>query len=205
MPPIVIIMATFGFGIFLLSGCLGGRGEGAPRDGRNESVYTSLKVNSCAQAIDQNDPDDTPYFVCPGAYGYDLQIRQVEAGRVSINLVNPSKQQFPLNYQDVVTRSMASLADKAEWRIRHEGGKRLPVALIVGVMAREDGRDPEKITNTYLAVAKVAASGACVTDKIRQGATTAMEVLALADSAASRPCLPQLPVTASDEIRQDHE
>jgi len=166
-----------------------------------QSLYTSLNVSSCTKAIDESDPNETPYLVCPGVAGYLLQLRQVESGRLSINVVNPAKQQFPLNYQDVVTRSMSSLDDKAEWRIRRENGKLVPLALIVRVMAREDRGDPEKITNTYLAVAKIAIDGACVTDRIRQGSKPTTEVHALADSAASRPCASKLPLTAAAEIR----
>jgi hypothetical protein len=165
-----------------------------------QSLYTSLNAGSCTKAIDESDPNDTPYLVCPGVAGYLLQIRQVESGRLSINVVNPAKQQFPLDYQDVVTRSMSSLDDKAEWRVRNENGKPVPLALIVRVMARENQGDPEKITNIYLAVAKIAADGACVTERIGEGSKPATEVGALADSSASRPCASQLPVTAAAEI-----
>jgi hypothetical protein len=195
------VIRSMGIGFLLLSSCASRDSDGA--GGANtepQSVYTSLNVSSCTKAIDESDPNDTPYFVCPGVAGYVLQIRQVESGRSSVNVVDPAKQQFPLNYQDVVTRSMSSLDNKAEWRIRSENGKLVPLALIVRVMARENQRDPEKITNVYSAVAKITAIGACVTDRIRQGSKSATEIRALADSAANRHCVSQLPVTAG-EIR----
>ena len=200
MPCRVIRIAATVF--FLLSICASGHSHaGAATNSRMQSLYTSLNVRFCTQALDESDPNETPYWICAGVAGYLLQIRQVESGRVSINVVNPAKQKFPLNYEDVVTRSMTSLEDKAEWRVRTQNGKPVPVALIVRVMARENRENPEKVTNIYLAVAKIAADGACVTDTIRQGSKSATEVRILADSAATRPCAPQLPVTAAGERR----
>ncbi|HEY5328841.1 MAG TPA: hypothetical protein VIJ79_03070 [Acidobacteriaceae bacterium] len=158
-----------------------------------DSLYTTLKVNSCTQEIDKDDPNETPYQVCPGVAGYILQVRLVDSGRLSVIVVNPAKRRFPLDYQDVVTRSMDNLGDKAEWRIRRENGKAVPIALIVRVMAREKPGHPEKITNIYWAVAKITPGGACVTDRIREGSKSAAEVRALADSAIGRPCATRLP------------
>ncbi len=192
------VIRLVGIGFLLLSSCASRHGDGAAAANTEpQSVYTSLNVSSCTKAVDESDPNETVYFVCPGVAGYLLQIRQVESGRSSVNVVNPAKQQFPLDYQDIVTRSMSSLGSKAEWRIRTENGKSFPLALIVRVMARENQRDPEKITNIYLAVAKITAIGVCVTDRVRQGSKSATEVRALADSAATRSCAPQLPITAA--------
>jgi hypothetical protein len=199
MPRKAITLAATGL-LLLVSYAGAHRDENAAASA-TQSLYTSLNANSCTKATDEDDPNDTPYLVCPGVAGYLLQIRQVESGRLSINVVNPAKQQFPLNYQDVVTRSMSSLDEKAEWRVRREKGKLKPLALIVRVMARENQSEPEKITSTFLAVAKIAAGGACVTDRIRQGSRPAAEMRALADSAASRSCASQLPVTAGAHIR----
>jgi hypothetical protein len=109
------------------------------------------------------------------------------------NVVGPEKRIFKLDYQDVVTRSMDNLDDRAEWRVRRKNGNVVSVSLIVRVMARENARDPEKITLTYWTVAKIAAGGACVTDRIREGSKSAAQVRALADSASGRPCAARLP------------
>jgi hypothetical protein len=182
-------------GSVLLSICAHSQGAGglAAADSGVQSIYTSLNDKSCATAIDKSDPNDTPYLVCRGVAGYVLQVRLVDSGRMSISVVSPAKHESPLNFQNVITRSMSELDDKAEWRVRKESGKVIPIALIVRVMAHESERSPEKVTNTYLAVAKVAAEKACVTDRIPQGSKTDAEVESLADSAASRPCASRLP------------
>jgi hypothetical protein len=192
----VIALAVTGY--LLLSGH--GNAD-ATANSETKSQYTSLNADSCTKTFDQDDPDETPYLVCPGVAGYLLQVRQVESGRLSINVVNPAKRLFPLDYQYVVTRSMSSLDDKAEWLIRSENGKPVPIALIVRVMARENRGNPEKITSTYLAVAKITPDKVCVTDSIRQGSKPATEVRVLADSATGRPCASRLPVTAAAKIR----
>jgi hypothetical protein len=166
-----------------------------------ESIYTSLNPASCKQTIDKDRPDEVPYLSCSGVAGYLLTVRRVESGRLSIDVVNTAQNPFPLNYQYVVTRSMTSLDDKAEWRVSTQNGGPSPIALIVAVQARENAEDPSKITTTYLAIAKITADGACVTDRIRQVVKSEAEVRRLADSARNRPCAPELPAAAA-AIRQ---
>lgn len=183
----------------LLPRCAFSQGASGAADSGVHSIYTSLNEKSCATAIDKGDPDDTPYLVCRGVAGYVLQVRTVESGRMSITVVSPAKHASRLNFQNVITRSMSELDDKAEWRVRKESGKAIAIALIVRVMAHESERNPEKITHTYLAVAKIAPEGACVTDRILEGSKTDAEVQSLADSAASRPCASRLPSAQPQE------
>jgi len=149
-------------------------------------------VPSCKETADEDDPNSTHYLECPGVGGYQLQIRMVGSGRLSVTVVTAAKQQMPLHYDDVVTRSMCSLGVKAEWRVHKVGDQVIPVALIVPVFAHESNDEPEKVTSTYLAVAKVGPTGACVTDRIKQGLKTAAQVQLLADSAGNRSCAAQL-------------
>ena len=72
-------------------------------------------------------------------------------------------------------------------------GKQVPVALIVRVQAREDADNPEKVTRTYLAIAKIMPGQACVTDRIAEGTRSQAEVYRVADSAQARPCASPLP------------
>jgi hypothetical protein len=162
-----------------------------------KSVYTSLSPASCKETPDKDRPDEAGYFSCWGVAGYSLNVRLVESGRESIDVINPAQNPFPLNYQYIVSRAMNSLDDKAEWRVSTQNGSLSPIALIVAVQAREDTDDPTKITNTYLAIAKIAPDGACVTDRIRQGSKSEAEVRQLADSTRNRPCAPELPVPAA--------
>jgi hypothetical protein len=185
------IAGVVAFTALIVSGC------SARREAVMESVYTSLSAASCNQAVDKGSPDETPYLSCPGLAGYVLNVRRVEAGRSSIDVVDAAQHQFPLNFQDVVTRSMCSLDDKAEWRVSRRNGEPMPSALIVAVHSREDQDDPAKITSTYFAIAKITSATVCVTDRIVQGIKVEAEVRALADSARNRPCAPELPRAAA--------
>lgn len=158
-----------------------------------ESVYTDLGAGSCTKGIDRTDPNETPYLACPGVAGYTLIVRRVDAGRQSIDVVDAAQRVLPLRYQEFVTRHMSTLGEKAEWRVETKDGKQVPIALIVGVQAREDDADPEKVTRTYRAVAKIAPDEACVTDRFTEGAQPETEVRGAADSARERPCTPAQP------------
>jgi hypothetical protein len=182
----------------LFSGCRA-RNEEAPArpQAKIESVFTSLDASSCKQEVAQNDPDGTPYLVCPGVEGYQLIVRQVDSGRTSIDIMDASRRVFPLNYQEFVTRRMFSLGRNAEWRVASRDGKRVPIALIVRVLAHESNEEPEKVTQTYFAVAKITPERACVAARISEGSEPETEVRSAADSGAGTNCLPpQPPMTA---------
>ena len=163
-----------------------------------ESIHTALRAPTCRQEIDRSDPNDTPYLVCPGVAGYSLIVRRVEAGRQSIDVVNPEQQAFPLDYDELVTRYMASLDSTAEWRVDTSDGTQVPIALVVRVHAREDNDEPAEVTHVYWAVAKISPDEACVTDRIPEGERSATEVRSAADTARERPCAsPQPSITAN--------
>ncbi len=168
----------------MLAGCAGREG-GKPT---LESVYTDLHGGACVKEIDKTDPNETPYLRCPGVAGYSLIVRQVEAGRESVEVVDAANRTHALNYQEFITRSMSNLEGKAEWRVETKDGRQSPAALIVRVQAREDAGDPEQVTHTYLAVAKITADEACVTDRIDAAGRQQDAIRAVADSARARPC-----------------
>lgn len=176
----------------LFSACATQDPDAAAQTGAGiESVYTDLGGGSCRTEIDRTDPNETPNVVCPGVAGYSLIVRRVDSGRRSVEVVDPAGEVHPLDYQEFVTRHMSSLRDKAEWRVQSG----MPVALIVGVEAREDNNDPSKVTQTYWAVAKITMEETCVTDRIPEGPQAQAEARAAADSARSRPCAqPQPPM-----------
>lgn len=165
----------------------------AAQDAAIRSVHTSLRAEDCARKIDKSDPNETPYLLCPGAVGHALMVRRVEAGRLSIDIVDPMQRVMPLRYEEFVTRHMSSLEEKAEWRVMTRAGKQVPIALIVRVQAREDTDDPEKVTRTYLAIAKMMPGQACVTDRIAEDTRSQTELYRVADSARERPCASPLP------------
>jgi hypothetical protein len=184
---------------FLLSGCSATDGDPAVRSrAAIESIHTDLGAGSCVNEIDKNDPNETPYLVCPGVAGYALIVRRVDAGRQSIDVVDSAQRVLPLNYHEFVTRHMSTLTGKAEWRVATTDGKQVPIALVVRVQAREDNDNPEKVTRSYLAVAKITPNETCVTERFTEGEQPETEVRSAADSAQGRPCAPPQPRIAVD-------
>ena len=60
----------------LLSGCFDTDANLAVRSqAATESIYTALDPVSCRKEIDKNDPNETPYQVCPGVAGYNAVTR----------------------------------------------------------------------------------------------------------------------------------
>lgn len=183
----------------LLSGCSARAGAPAVRSETGvQSVHTDLGVGSCKKEVDKSDPNETPYLLCPGVAGYALIVRRVDSGRKSIDVVDAAQRVLPLDYQEFITRHMSTLDDKAEWRVATKDGRQVPIALIVRVQAREDNDDPETVTSSYLAVAKIAPNEACITDRILEGTQSEAEVRSVADSAQQRQCAPPQPPMTED-------
>lgn len=162
------------------------------------SIRTDLDPAVCRKEIDRSDPNETPYLVCPGVAGYTLIVRRVDAGRESIDVVDSNHRVLPLNYHEFVTRRMATLDGRAEWRVATRDGKQTPIALIVRLQAREDNGDPEKVTRSYYAVAKITPGAACVTDSIAADVRSEADVRSAADSAEERACAPPQPPLTVD-------
>jgi hypothetical protein len=158
-----------------------------------ESIYMDLGAASCRKEIDKNDPNETPYQVCPGVSGYALILRRVDAGRQSIDVVDSAQRVFPLDFHEFVTRHMSALDGKAEWRVATKERKQVPIALIARVQAREDNDNPEKVTRSYFVVAKITPNEVCVTDRIIEGVQSEATVRIAADSAQERQCAPARP------------
>jgi hypothetical protein len=179
-------------GALYLCGCAGPQASEATH--AIHSQFTGLQPETCQRKPDPTDPNNTPYLACPGIAGYTLRVRKVESGRTSLDVVDSTGTARPLNLQDTVTRHMANLTGQAEWRVATTAtGAPSPIALIVRVQAREDDEDPEKVTQTYLTVAKITPDSACVTDRLPEGAQSADQLRAAADTARQRPCVSALP------------
>lgn len=149
------------------------------------SMYTDLAATKC-KTIKVNKESGSSVQSCAGVAGYKLLVED-DDNRMSITVVSPAGKKHPLNYWDVITHAFSSVGDKAEWRVKKDGQKVIPIALIVRVNANEDP-DSNKRTS-YLAVAKITPQGICVTDKIQPGAKANEEARAAADSSADKPCL----------------
>lgn len=152
-----------------------------------ESVFTNIK--HCKTHTDPTDPNSTAYKLCPGVAGYQLIVRKMGAGRKSIEVITDAEVSYPLDYQDLVTKGMFHIGDRAEWRIAKDSAQARPLALIVEIHAHDDLDQPERVTTTYLALAKLSAAEICVTDVIVQGTLPAQQIDELALDAQHKPCL----------------
>jgi hypothetical protein len=152
-------------------------------------VWTEVTPGACQPFVEGGDPNETQHLRCPGPAGYALIVRRAEAGRDSVDVADPAGRLHPLRFQETVTRAMSNVAGQAEWRM----AGREPAGLIVRLEAREDAGDPEKVTRTLLAVAKITPAGACVTRVLTEDLQTREEARREADGARNKPCAQPLP------------
>jgi hypothetical protein len=154
--------------------------------GALRSVYTGLAARDC-KTISTHEEGSSSTQRCAGVGGYSLLVEDSDA-RMNVTVVAPGGKKYDLKYWQIVTAGFSSIGDKAEWRMKGQGKRGVPVALIVRVNASEDPAHPEKATS-YLAISKITRGQVCVTDKIAPGANANEEARRAADTAASRPCI----------------
>ena len=152
----------------------------------NRSVYTNLGEKSCKTITSDSSEGGSYVGICPGVGGYKLQVEEGDL-RQNIQVITPAGKKHSLDLWTVVGSNFSSLGEKAEWRIRTQRGKVVPVALIV----RYNLSNPEDSTKiaSYLAVSKITASKICVTEKIAPGAGANEAARVAADKSADKPCL----------------
>ena len=149
------------------------------------SVYTPLTTGACT-TVELNADEDWSTQRCPGTAGYTLLVHEDDA-RQSIDVVAPGGAAYPLDYWSVVTSAFSVGGERAEWRVEGTGRRARPVALI-GRVTAQTGEEPVRYTS-MLAVARVSAAGACVTDVILASADMNARARRAADRSAGRPCL----------------
>ncbi len=187
-------ISAFILSVFLTIGCMAdGHDQTAHSKDGVESVYTDLGQGNCEKHIDLDDPNESTYQLCPGVLGYSVIVRHVDSGRLSIDIRTPENGTYPLDYQEFVTRHMLHLSNRAEWRVSMNDGNNIPIALIVPVHAHENIEEPEQVSTSYLAVAKITPTEVCITDSIVKDSLGQAGVRRVADSARSRPCLDAQP------------
>lgn len=150
------------------------------------SIYTDL-AKQCRTLQKPTDNNLTLLRRCPGVAGYKFLL-QWDDDVLTITMVNPTGRRFDLGLSEAFTnvKPYADLRAKAEWRVKTEHGKVVPVALIVRV---DPMNDASTIDRPFLAVAKITKNEICITDKITPGANENTEARSAADSAALKPCL----------------
>ena len=150
-----------------------------------ESIYTDFGDKNCKQL--KTDAEDGILYrgECRGVGGYKFIFYESEHHQ-SLDLVAPDGKKFDLNLQISVAPSY--LGKKAEWRVRKQGKKIIPTALIVRMNVLDDPDDREK-AKSFLLVIKITKDAACLTDKIEPSVENQnLKARELADVAAEKPC-----------------
>lgn len=152
------------------------------------SVYTDLAGSNCTPVSESKETGATVHR-CNGVAGWKLLVLYDDQ-RMSVTAVAPDGKESPLAYWDTISRGFTSLGMVAEWRVRQKGGQdTTPVALIVRVNASETKDGGRQTRASYLAVAKIGESGACVTRRIEPAADANERARRAADEALQAPCL----------------
>lgn len=153
------------------------------------SVYTSLEEDNC-KTLEANE-DEAGWYKgrCKGISGYNLLLMEGDL-RQTLTILDPKNKEFPLDLWSTVSSSFSSLGAKAEWRVKKQGNKTIPVALIVRFNASENPEKPEQ-TTSYLVVSKITNNEMCVTDVVKPNAKANEQARALADQAANKACKAQ--------------
>jgi hypothetical protein len=144
------------------------------------SIYTSTRASACKTV--ESSAEGSGWYIgeCRGAGGYKVQLLEGDL-RQTLNVITPARKKLELNLWDFYS-SFSSVGEKIEWRMRG----RSPIALIVRFVVS----DPENSQKgrSYLVVAKVGLTEACVTDIVAPGSGQNEEARQLADVAGTRPC-----------------
>lgn len=151
-----------------------------------QSVYTDLNKN--CKTLERDD-EAASYLLeqCEGVAGYKLLVVSGD-DRQDITIVKPDGSKHELHFGMIGGGGFSSVGDKAEWRVRKQGGKLVPVALIVRFNVSTDPSDSSKISS-YLTVTKITPREACRVGEISPGANANEAARRAADSSASKPCL----------------
>jgi hypothetical protein len=127
---------------------------------------------------------------CPGVAGYKLLVVWGDE-RVDMFVVTPRGREFDLDFRHFITGTesdpFSDPGTRAEWRVKREHGKVVPVAIVVRVIAQESA--PVNTVTSYLAVSKITKNEICVTDKVLPGPKQNEEARRAADVAVNKPCL----------------
>jgi hypothetical protein len=145
-----------------------------------KSIYTGVGEKDCKAAKESS--DDGYVGNCPGVGGYKLQLLEGDL-RQTINVISPRNKKFELNLWSIVSSGFSSVGSKVEWRMKGT----VPMALVVRFNVSENPDDSSKLTS-YLVVAKLSKTSACVVDVIKPSKTQNADAQKSADSASSKSC-----------------
>lgn len=159
----------------------------AAQNNKIESIYTDFGDKNCKELENQT-PEDGLLYVgeCRGVGDYKLIFYESEHHQ-SLDLIAPDGRKFDLNL--IISAAPSYLGKVAEWRVRREGEKVIPLALIVRMNVFNDGNDPEK-AESFLLVTKITKDAACLVEKVPPiGMAQNEKARIIADASAEKPCI----------------
>ncbi len=148
-----------------------------------QSQYTDLIGKKC-KTIEE----DTALYIadCPGITGYKLKVNDFDL-RMSVTVIAPGGSEHRIDFD---TAAFHSIGNKAEWRVKKEKDKIVPIALIIRFNVQSNPENPNDETS-YLLVAKITVKEICVVDKIKFTADANVKARESADKVSSKSCLKQ--------------
>ena len=151
-----------------------------------QSVYTELSGKGCKTI--EEDADSAGYMLqqCRGVAGYNLQVVSQD-DRQTVVVVKPDGSKHELDLGVIGGGGFSSLRGKAEWRVKRERGKIIPIALIIRLDVSTDSSNSEKITS-YLSVSKITPQSICYIEAIDPSPNANVAARRMADSSANKPC-----------------
>ncbi|HJU56959.1 MAG TPA: hypothetical protein VJ715_20405 [Pyrinomonadaceae bacterium] len=150
-----------------------------------QSVYTTLRVGKCKTLGER---ESFRSMECPGVAGYKLQV-EVHDITETLTVIGTDGSKHGLGVGHVGRGGFPAIGTRAEWRVRRERGKLVPVALIVRVTVSEyAGGDAPRREVSYLTVTKITPQEICITKSILAGRNSNMKARRLADKSAGEPC-----------------
>jgi hypothetical protein len=145
---------------------------------QNKSTYTNLAADKCKATKESS--DEGYVGLCEGVGGFKLEVSEGDL-RQNIKVISPSKKKFDLNLWSFYG-GFSSVGEKAEWRVKGT----VPTALIVRFNV-SDAEDSSK-TTSYLMIAKVSKTSACIVDVVMPSKTQNADAQKIADKASTMVC-----------------
>ncbi|HEV7843542.1 MAG TPA: hypothetical protein VGO69_07575 [Pyrinomonadaceae bacterium] len=151
-----------------------------------QSVYTDLNGKTC-RTLERNDAE-AGYLLtqCPGVGGYKLQVVSGD-DRQTITIVKPDGSKHELNLTQVGGGGFSYVGPRAEWRVRRENGKVIPIALIVRFDVSTNPSDSSK-TTSFLTVTKITPRKICLVEAVTPKPDANEAARIAADGSAGKAC-----------------
>jgi hypothetical protein len=150
-------------------------------EGRADFVTMNISPEKCRPTKAE---DGEMGRLCAGVGGYKLFVVGSE-DIPWITVIPPRGKDFFLQYWAIRSPDFETHLERIYWRVKEEGVKRLPIALLLTMSVKE--RFEDSPAESYTTIVKVAPNSVCVVGKVKTNSP--MDTAAFADTATARPCV----------------